>query len=68
MVRKKIILLGTSPESWEDAAKRAVDEAMETLHDVEWIEVVEQTAHVGSDGIDRYHSEIEVAFTVKREG
>lgn len=67
MVRKKITLIGSSEESWEDAAQRAVDEAMETLHAVEWIEVVEQTAHVGNDGVDLYHTEIEVAFRVKRE-
>lgn len=67
MVRKKITLIGSSGESWEDAADSAVEDAMETLHDVEWIEVVEQTAHVGEDGVDVYHTEVEVAFSVKRE-
>lgn len=67
MVRKKITLIGSSEENWEDASDKAVAEAMETLHDVEWIEVVEQTAHVGDDGVDLYHTEIEVAFSVKRE-
>ncbi|MBS1262885.1 MAG: Dodecin [Methanonatronarchaeales archaeon] len=67
MVRKKITLIGSSPESWEDATQVAIEEAMETLHDIEWIEVVEQTAHVGDSGVDLYHTEIEVAFTVKRQ-
>ncbi|GGN14937.1 dodecin [Halarchaeum nitratireducens] len=62
MVYKKIDLVGTSTESFDDAVDDALDRAEETLDNVSWAEVVEQ--RVGIEGHDdrQYQVEVEVAF------
>lgn len=66
MVIKKISLIGNSEDSWEDAAENAIGRAMKTIEDIEWVEVVGNTAHVGDGGIDLYRTEVEVAFHVRK--
>jgi flavin-binding protein dodecin len=47
-------LIGTSTESWEDAAATAVKTARKTLRDLRVAEVVEQDIHIdGNGGITR---------------
>ena len=41
MVYKKVRLIGTSDESFDDAANDAIDRAEETLQNVKWAEVVD---------------------------
>lgn len=62
MVYKKIDLVGTSTESFEDAVEDALDRAEETLDNVSWAEVVDQ--RVGIEGREerQYQVEVEVAF------
>jgi flavin-binding protein dodecin len=65
MVFKKITLIGTSPESFEQATENAVDRAEATLDNVHWVEVVEQGVEIaGADGRE-YQAEVEVAFELE---
>jgi dodecin len=43
-------LIGTSTESWEDAAATAVRTARETLRDLRVAEVAEQDIHIDGNG------------------
>ena len=43
---KVVKVLGTSPESWNDAADEAVREASQTIDDIRGIEIEDQTAKV----------------------
>jgi len=45
-VYKVIELIGTSTESWEKAARAAVERAAETLRDLRVAEVVEQDLQI----------------------
>jgi flavin-binding protein dodecin len=45
-VYKVIELVGTSTESWEKAAKAAVDRAAKSLRDLRIAEVVQQDMHL----------------------
>jgi flavin-binding protein dodecin len=66
MTAVKIIkVLGTSEESWEDAAETAFEEATETVDDVQGIKVESWTADVENNGITEYKATVEVAFTVR---
>jgi flavin-binding protein dodecin len=38
---KKIELVGTSPNSYADATRNAIEKASETLHGLSWFEVAE---------------------------
>jgi len=65
MVYKKVRLIGTSDESFDDAANDAIDRAEETLENVKWAEVVEEGVEVGSVDGRQYQTEVEVAFELE---
>lgn len=65
MVFKKITLIGTSEESFEDAADNAVDRAEATLENVHWVEVDELGVEVASVENREYQAEVTVAFELE---
>ncbi len=62
---KVIEIIGTSDESWEDAAKQALKDAEKSVENITGIEVVSQTADVENNEIKYYKTAIRVAFIVK---
>lgn len=65
MTTVKIIkVLGTSEESWEDAARDAVREASRTIDDIHGVEVEGWTAEVEDGELMEYKATVEVAFPV----
>jgi flavin-binding protein dodecin len=68
MTAVKIIkVLGTSTESWEDAAREAVIQASETVDDISGVEVEDWTAKVENGQITEYKTTVEIAFPVHEE-
>lgn len=68
MTAVKIIkVLGTSEESWTDAAEEAVAQATETIEDVHGVEVEGWTAEVQDGTISEYRATVEIAFPVHQE-
>jgi len=66
-VYKIIELVGTSPTSWEDAAKAAVERASKSLRDLRVAEVVQLDMQLDSKGkVEAYRAKINVSF--KYEG
>ena len=63
-VVKVIELVGTSSESWEDAAKNAVAEAAKTIRRITGVHVVGQTATVEGNVITEFRANVKVAFVV----
>ena len=61
MVFKKITLIGTSEESFEDATDDAIQRAEDTLDEVRWVEVESQGVELAG-GQHEYQTEVEVAF------
>jgi flavin-binding protein dodecin len=64
-VIKVVELVGTSKESWEDAAQQAVAEAAGTLRHITGVDLVRHTAHVENGRISEYRSTVHVAFVVE---
>jgi len=62
---KVIELIGTSTQSWEDAANNAVKEAQETISGITGVELVGQTARVENGVIAEYRANVKLAFLVK---
>jgi flavin-binding protein dodecin len=65
-VYKVIELVGTSTESWEKAAKAAVDRAAKSLRDLRVAEVVELDMMLQDGKIEAYRAKIKVSL--KYEG
>jgi flavin-binding protein dodecin len=65
MVFKKITLIGTSTESFDDATDDAIERAEETLENVQWVEVENLGAEVATADEVEYQAEVEVAFELE---
>ncbi|HWF00704.1 MAG TPA: dodecin family protein [Caulobacteraceae bacterium] len=56
-------VIGTSPTSWEDAAKAAIWAAARTLRDLRVAEVVEQDIVLGASGaIESFRTKLRLSF------
>jgi len=55
-------LIGTSTESWQDAATTAVNVARKTLRDLRVAEVVEQDIDIDEGGALTYRTKLRVSF------
>jgi len=65
MVVKIIELVGSSPNSWEDATKEAVTKAQESVKDIRGVDAVGFTAIVKNGSIAEYHTNVKIAFVVE---
>lgn len=63
-VVKIIELLGESQVSWEDAVKKAVNEASKTIHNISGVEVLNMTAGVKDGNLVDYKANVQLAFGV----
>jgi flavin-binding protein dodecin len=61
-----IELIGTSTESWEDAAKNAIEQAGEHLRELRVAEVVEKDMVIRNGKVEAYRTKVKVSF--KYEG
>jgi flavin-binding protein dodecin len=65
-IYKVIELIGTSPDSWEAAAKSAIERAAQSLRDLRVAEVLEQDIVIEGGKIDLYRTKVRLSF--KYEG
>ena len=61
-VYRVIDVIGTSTQSWEDAAVTAVNTARKSLRDLRVAEVVEQDLHVEDDGGILFRTKLRLSF------
>lgn len=62
-VYKVIELVGTSSDSWEDAARTAIETASKTLRDLRVAEVVKQDVVISEDGAaESFRVRLSVSF------
>jgi dodecin len=59
---KVIELIGTSPKTWEEAAKTAVERAGRHLRDLRVAEVVEQDLVITDGKVEAYRTRLKVSF------
>ena len=61
---KVIRVLGTSEESWEDAAEEAFRQAQKSVDDIHGMKVKSWTANVEDGDISDYKATVELSFPV----
>ena len=61
-VYKIIELVGTSPESWEKAAKTAVDNAAKSLRDLRIAEIVQLDMQLKDGKVEAYRAKVKISF------
>lgn len=61
-VYKVIELVGTSTESWEKAAKAAVDKASKSIRDLRVAEIVELDMQIVDGKVENYRAKVRISF------
>ncbi len=61
-IYKIIELVGTSSDSWEKAAKSAVEKASKTLRDLRVAEVTEQDLVIEDGKVEAYRVKLKLSF------
>ena len=65
MVFKKITLIGRSNENFEGAVADAIDRAEQTIDNLKWVSVVDQSVELASTPEPEFQVEVEVAFELE---
>ena len=65
-VYKKVELVGTSPVSFAEAVKVAVEEAAKTIRHMDWFEVVEERGRIHDGKVAEFRVTINVGFKLER--
>lgn len=66
-IYKVIELIGSSEKSWEDAAKKAVERAAQTLEDLRIAEVTNMDMKIEAGKVVAYRTKVKLSFRF-REG
>jgi flavin-binding protein dodecin len=65
-VAKVVTIIGSSPESFAQAAQAAVAEAAKTIRGISGADVVSMSAQVEGDKITEFRTTVNIAFGVER--
>ncbi len=65
-VAKVIELVGSSPTSFDEAVRNAVEDAAKTLKGITGVDVLGMTAKVQGDRLIEFRANVKVAFSVER--
>ncbi len=63
-VYKSVELTGSSPIGSDDAVKRAVARASETLRNLRWFEVTQIRGHLENGAVAHWQVTVKVSFTL----
>ena len=61
-------LIGTSTESWEDAAKKVIEQAGEHLRELRVAEVVDKDMVIHDGKVELYRTKVKVSFKYEGHG
>jgi len=61
-VYKMIEVIGTSEESWEDAAKKAISRANQSVRDIRIAEIIKLDMRFEDSRIDSYRARVKISF------
>ncbi len=66
-IYKVIEIVGTSENSWEEAAKNAVEQASQSLEDLRVAEVVSEDMKIENGKVVAYRTKVSVSFKFKED-
>lgn len=66
-VYKKVEIVGSSPNSIEEAIQNALDECGKSLRNMEWFEVVETRGHIVGGKVGHYQVSLKIGFRIDKD-
>ena len=64
-IYKKIEVVGSSPNSSDEAIRNAIAECGKTLHHLEWFEVVETRGHISDGEIAHFQVTLKIGLRIQ---
>ncbi|MCB2155128.1 dodecin family protein [bacterium] len=61
---KKIEVVGTSPNSIDEAIQNAVAKASKSVHKMRWFELVEARGAIDGDKVTEFQATVKIGFTL----
>jgi flavin-binding protein dodecin len=62
---KVVEIVGTSPTSFAEAVRSAVEQASKTLRHLDWFEVVEQRGRIVEGKVQEFQVSLKVGFKIE---
>jgi len=59
-------LVGTSPNSFADAARAGIEEASKTIRHMDWFEVIRESGRVVDGKISEFQVTLKIGFKIER--
>lgn len=63
-VYKKLEITGSSTESIDDAIRRAIAKAGESVHNLRWFEVDDIRGHIEGGNVSHFQVTVKIGFTL----
>jgi dodecin len=63
---KKIVIVGTSPVSFAEAVKAAVNDASQTVRHMDWFEVDEMRGRIKDGEVAEFQVTLRIGFKLER--
>jgi len=63
-VYKKIEIVGSSPDGYQEAIENAIEKASETLRNMRWFEVVETRGQISDGKAAHWQVTLKIGFTL----
>ena len=64
-VYKVVEVVGSSETSIDDAVRRAVDRAGQTVRNLRWFEVVQTRGHIENNSVHHFQVTVKIGFTME---
>lgn len=65
-IYKKIELVGSSPDGFEEAVRNALTRAEKTVRNMRWFEVIETRGYIEKGKVDHWQVTLKVGFTLDK--
>lgn len=62
---KKIELVGSSPEGFEEAIRNALERARKTVRNMRWFEVIETRGYIEDGKVAHWQVTLKIGFTLE---
>ena len=62
---KKVELVGTSPNSTDEAIQNAITEASKSISHLDWFEVVETRGHIVDNKVAHFQVTLKIGFRIE---
>ena len=59
-------LVGTSPKSFAEATRAAVEEAAKTVRNMDWFQVVEERGRIVDGAVSEFQVTLKIGFRLER--